>query len=496
MLTALLFFVLTLFILPLCLGAVHAPIYLTYQILVFTIALLMMLKSQNIRELSHSATIKNVSLLLTGLAGYASLSYLYLRYFGLSEHPVIGRATHLPDSLTTLSATIQTYSFIAVFLVTAMLLVTKPKLQRLLNPLLVAIAGSIAMIALAHWFYDNGKLFWIFAPDHVFITRRARWPFVNSNHLAHFLLPMVFVVTAFLESQISVLSRTLAETPRRFESSLWKILPRRRFIRAIFKISLTALILLALLLSIVGTLSRGSWLGLALAAVFYAILRQKVPMDFSGLLNPPANRLESRRRRSSTIDFSGTLNWLHKLISVRLIVFLLAAVLLSFFLAGQGGELLQERIEYGMTASKDDLRWELYKSSLPLLKESWPLGLGLSSWAGYFPMIATPELASLNPEYLHSDPYQFLIELGLGSLLVLALICYLSIRVFSLRPSTYDPRDLMTIACYCGLLAFLIAALFDFPFRIPALSAEVALILAYLCYLLENVNKSPKTQSD
>ena len=163
-----------------------------------------------------------------------------------------------------------------------------------------------------------------------------------------------------------------------------------------------------------------------------------------------------------------------------------------FLFTGQGLDSVEGRLEYGFKASKEDIRWTLYSDSFEMLKDNPVFGVGFSAWEAEYPRYMNPELADVIPEYLHSDPLQILSELGIVGVLPLVILCaYLFLQVLRSKVSGADA--ILINAITVSLIGFLVASCFDFPFRIPAISYLFCLLIAYLCFLLDQTEDSQKS---
>jgi O-antigen ligase len=329
------------------------------------------------------------------------------------------------------------------------------RFRQLLRQVLVGSGAFVAMIGISHWFYDSGKLLWIFAPEEVFVSPRARWPFVNSNHLAHYLTMSLALGFGLLAVALQKLKRAEPGAPR-----------DRHLVRAMMAMG----ILLMISVAILGTLSRGAWLSIGFGApVFYLLTR-----GASG-------------QSSSRGGWRSMLRWL------PLALFIVAiGTLLS---AGRGSDLIEDRVVYGLSASRDDLRWELYRDTSTLLAQYPLFGVGLGRWEVEHGRVASEALTDLEPEYLHSDPYQVLIEAGLlGTVpfLVLALILLRRIwQTSRLLRSTGDFERTLSFGASCtALLVLVCASLVDFPFRIPAIHLTFLVILALVLVAVREENST------
>jgi len=98
------------------------------------------------------------------------------------------------------------------------------------------------------------------------------------------------------------------------------------------------------------------------------------------------------------------------------------------------------------------------------------LGRGIGSYYVAFPQKAT-RLATetMRPEFAHSEPLHFVFELGLGSLLLAALGCYV------LRGAHHELERLI-------MVTFLGISFFAFPLHMPVTAFIAALCAGRLCH--------------
>lgn len=330
----------------------------------------------------------------------------------------------------------------AVIAATVCLVRTSPRLLALVLPFC---AVFVSLVALLHWLHDTGSLFWMFAPQHVFVSTRARWPFVNANHLGHFLLPLLFLILGLTTRRYRSITQTASRSDWR------RTLDRARpHLPALILLVLTGLITLT---AIVATGSRSSWLGMALATAFLACA-------------PSATRTTGSRRFLLTLLVG-------------------ALPLILLMLGGRGSEILAERVQFGLERSHADLRWQMYRDSLPLIAQHPFLGVGLGRWQEFHAPRMSPDLAGLTPGYLHNEPLQLVIELGVPALLPLLLLLLWLGRhtVRALRARHVKLEELRFSSA--ALIALAPALLLDFPLRIPAVCAAWSVALGVHLALLE-----------
>jgi O-antigen ligase len=111
----------------------------------------------------------------------------------------------------------------------------------------------------------------------------------------------------------------------------------------------------------------------------------------------------------------------------------------------------------------------------------WPLGSGLGSYAWVFPRFQSPEVGRWLLDLAHSDYLQILMETGVlglaAMMLALALTGRRVLQLIRAARGTWSSADRMAVACGLGLLATLLHAWVDYPFRIPANAMLAAFLL-------------------
>lgn len=496
--------------LPLCFGAVHPPLYLASRVIAYGLVLAFLLMAPRLVRAILAPDTLSRDVLWFGLAGLAYSSLQIAVFTAQSkEDPILGVTNAWPNWHSSWEAVNSLGFFIASFLLARFWLGDSDRRRRLLVWTVLSAATLMSLIALSHWFYDNGKLFWVFKPDNVFISPRARWPFVNSNHLAHFLLPAFFMLTAYLTKLFSAAKERIAPIPDR--QALTAAISSHHLQSRIIRMVLLFTMMLCLLLAIAGSLSRSGWLGLA-AGITAFVLGQRYWSTSSRPVSDGAASMEEKAPQThgpaqesmtnTSIEVGpGTHNtikhihhrhhhaspaaaWqvpslLSKAAKPTFLALALAALYL--FLQGRGSELIEERIDYGLAYSKDDMRWQLYSDTWPMLEEHWLIGVGLGQWAKYYPRYMHRSLSGVDPVYLHSDPLQLLAEIGLlGSLVVIVGGLILIRRELKRLKGVSPPERGMILGLAVGLFSLLLASSLDFPFRIPAIVFYCAIYLALL----------------
>ena len=312
---------------------------------------------------------------------------------------------------------------------------------------------AVATLSLAHSANDTGLYLGYFAPEHVFASQRTRWPFVNANHLGHFLIvtSMVTWCDLYLSNfklVESVRRRKNRKKPFIFFTSerIWK-----RFRVVLFLGLGHCLQALALFL----TFSRSAYIGytvsVAVALLLPLFYRSPWPRLFRAIILLP-----------------------YALSTLCLLLF--AKVRLVFI----------DRMLFMEESIQQDLRQELWNQAVPLLSLQHWLGLGPNGWRSWHLVHAPSLSAHFDPYYLHSDPFQYLIEYGLPGcfllLVFLSVLCYCFFR--SLQKG--NRQSTLSIFLFAGLLGLGLASFFDFPFHIPAIQWWTVCILGLLCSLLSS----------
>lgn len=500
-------------LLPMFFGGVHSkPFYFSLS-LIGILAVFFTLRASHL--VTHSLTTwgtKSVILALPALAVYFVIQNLVLS-FQDSAHPVlgsIGQNVAWTRFFISLSSIIAAGALCAIsFAWTSAV----PKRKEFVLALGKISVVAVSLVALSHWFYDEGKLFWLFEPDYEAYSTRARWPFVNPNHLAQFIIVPMFICLAGLELAFRKLKSTLLEIRHK---SFTDVLQSRRFGRAIFLIGFRAIILFVGALAFLAALSRGSWFGGSIALLVFFLgrlaidkslpstqeqanekqsassnhdLHKKNSTHSYGSMLPKRRKSRNHNSRKSDRGYAYYLNIIKtrypialKYISKFVFIFAIGFAFFSF-LNGKGLELIENRIDYALVYTIDDIRWSMFKTSLGII-ENYPIfGIGLSNWEYIFPRYVDTSLYGFYFDYLHSDPLQLVIEGGLFvTLLLLPAITALTIGILRLvRDAEAKLEDrLFGLGLYSGLLGLFVASFFDFPFRIPAITFTAAIYLGLL----------------
>ncbi len=344
---------------------------------------------------------------------------IYHFLFVTVTHPILG-AIHPTRELSPL------FGFLSgvVLLLTPVFLFESTD-GRILRRAIELSGISVSIVALAHWFSDKGLLFWTFAPEYVFESTRARWPFVNPNHLAAFLLAPFFISLNQIVTWIASAIQVLSNHPRTQKAKISRI-PL-----------LGSLTLLFCFITLLAAQSRTSWFA-ATIGIGIIIVRRVLRSEFSS------------KQRLALIAAS---------------IATAGMMLVALSMSEQVEDIIGDRLEFAASSSSEDLRLKYFADSLDLIRKYPWIGVGPGGFTREIETVARPELAGLKPVYLHNDVLQVFVEYGaFVGMLLLVLIG----AIF--RNATF-PK----IVCFFGIL---IVSLLDFPFRLGALVAQIGFIFA------------------
>lgn len=371
--------------------------------------------------------------------------------------------------------------FLGIFLLASLYLDSGIDKYKKLQLLLIGVGFFLSLIGMGHWFYDNGNLFWIFEPQNRFFSERARWPFVNANHLGNFLLLSIFCQISALHSianEILLVRQALQEKGRDIKN----ILSNKKLHNLVIKFSFGLVIFLTMAICITATLSRGTWIGCFVGLLVYIITYSlfTVQNDLSNLScksNVTVVKFKQKKRSFDVIIKDSLINFLKR----NSKYLLLALLLFSFFLLlnQKGRELLQGRIEYGLKYSMDDIRWTMYADTWRMINDYPLFGLGLGQWADNYRLYMDESLAGLTPTYLHSEPLQALAELGfIGFGVIFVAFSWIIVNAINKISKVGPSHRTVHIGALSAIIAFFIASFFEFPLRMPAIQIVLALNLA------------------
>ncbi len=495
----------TLLLLPIPFGGVHERTYLPFSLLLSSVLLFVALREpQRFGGVFSGASGRASQLVSCSLA--AMLIYTAVQYWAFSytsfNHPVVGKATRQIDLGVFVTGWREIVNFLGIFLLARLYLGESRSAQKSLARVIMLSGGIVSLIAISHWLYDNGMLFWIFEPETNSTNRRARWPFVNPNHLGDFLSPIFFLTLGGVVTLVNRLFEREITRGRRRNRTLVALISSEDFHVKVMKPIVLCLPLLSISLALLGSQSRGAWFGTSVALLVFTFFSSSQPVKEEFTAGQTVIHMDTRRRSRGgrsvgALKMDGS--WALLLVEtvkkfIKPLVITAAALVVLFFLNSQGRDLVAGRLEYGLLYSMEDIRWTFYADSWRMFIEHPIFGVGLGAWEKTYSPYASPALAGLNPVYLHSDPYQLLIELGIVGFLPLALIvtAVLTSGIYAIRRQRPLETRLPVLATFCGLIAFSIATLPEFPMRIPAISALVA---AFLAFFLAQTESRPERRS-
>lgn len=325
---------------------------------------------------------------------------------------------------------------------------------------ILSITGiSVAAVALLHWQTDNGKLFWVFAPENVYMSSRARWPFVNPNHLGHFLITAIMITLTDL--YLSYLNLSDSYRKKRKRLSVFQFLTSQS---AWYRVKPILILYPGLLLQLAVlflTFSRSAGIGYLLAffcaLVIPLLFRAPFPRGFLSLMILP-----------------------HLLLLFPVVV------------SGKVRGLFLDRFLSATSTLQGDLRSDLWEQALPLISSSNWQGLGPGGWRLWYLQQPVPLSNQFDIKFLHSDPYQYVVEYGhIGGVLMILFVMFFAWYVISSlkRQSRSAPPEIYLLS---GLLGIGVASFFDFPFRVPGIQWWIAVIQGMLFCLLYWSRESKK----
>lgn len=400
---------------PLFFGSVHNPAWYSFSALIIGSGI------YSIKKAPLVAPLQTLGVWCLTIAFYGSLQLCWGSIFK-EALPIDGISLGIPNQS-------QMESAIFSFSVASVLFFTLARTDNFikLKGYIVYSGLIVSLIALSHWLNDTGRLFWIFEPSTVAAGNRARWPFVNPNHLGAFLIfPFFFVLEEFF-LKLTKLKESASKDLLKTHSSKLSVYLASPLLPTLLIIASKAALLSV---TILASLSRGV----------------VVPLSVLSLIG--------------VIHFSYSTGARLKSFSLWLaIIFALSTVGALY----EQKEILEARLVYGLVAAVDDLRWLMIKESLPLLYGSPIFGVGLGLWEERFFSVASSTFVGLRPEYLHSDTLQLIIETGLVGAIITS---YFFIRVFK-ESSLFKGK---TIFPELAVISFLLSSTFDFPLRIPAVA--------------------------
>jgi O-antigen ligase len=303
---------------------------------------------------------------------------------------------------------------------------------RALTRNLVVLGAAIATIGLAQKATFNGKLLWFWEP--LFYATNSFGPFVNRNHFAGWMLLVLMLSVGHLFGRLSSGRRSTTSTWR--DRLLWLGSPDGT------PAILMAVAILVMACSLVWTMSRSGIAGAAVAttilcgAAVYRAKRPALRFMFAGYLLLTVLGVTAWRGADTLV------NW------------------------------------YGNTST---LEWriDLWKDTLPALKDFWVTGSGFNTYGTL--MLAYPRTdLSLQPLEAHNDYLQLAVEGGV-LLCVPVFLLVVAVARTTLR-RLKQPQDEMTwwirMGAAAGICGIAVQELTEFSLQIPGVALLFATCVA------------------
>lgn len=125
-------------------------------------------------------------------------------------------------------------------------------------------------------------------------------------------------------------------------------------------------------------------------------------------------------------------------------------------------------------------RADIWRATLELTRQSFPVGTGLGSFDSVYPLTEAPaQIHATYVNHAHNDYLQILLEMGIvGALLVLAFLIWWVVQVVSIWRSGLSTHYTRAATIASG--ALLAHSIVDYPLRTAALSAIFAVCLGMM----------------
>lgn len=510
-----------LLILPFLFGGVHESSFRVLRFFCFLlVALIVVFDYPKLRQSLNIKLVRGkIFLVFSALLLMLCLHGLAFWILQL-PHPVLTSVSALLAPSIALDLIVEFAAFVSTYAIVSFWLSAEvPSLaarnSRILSNTILLSAFLISLTALSHWFYDNGKLFWIFSANTETTSSRARWPFVNPNHLGIFLIIPIFIAIGKMEQAITDWSLASKQLQRRGKIILSDLVNDNKTQRISRTLVALSLFLLTAGLALIASLSRNAIAATFVFMLLYLLLpksKKAGPVAYpspnsgevvhsevsvDGVVKKKLRRRTARNnsKLENNIDISKIIPALKRI--WRLALILTGMGVLWFFLGEKGGELFRSRLEYALIYTQDDMRWQLYKDSLPMLLESPLFGIGLGNWSVLYPRFMAEGLSGMAPGYLHSDILQIMIETGLVGTLSFFLATLLCL-VLLMKKGPVEKNEQSNFestanspypkSVFYGFLAVLVCACFEFPLRIPAINCLLAIVITAEAFRKDKVS--------
>jgi O-antigen ligase len=309
----------------------------------------------------------------------------------------------------------------------------RPALIRTIPPALAMLAVCVAVFALAQKATFNGKIYW-FWESQFRAAGNYYGPFINRNHFAGWMMLPAALTAGWLIGHMQGAGRRVKPGWR--NRILWLSSDEAA------KVLLAATAVAVMLVSVLWSMSRSGILGTTLA------------LGLVGIAS-----LARARNRSRKATAFGVL-----------------ALLLLLAVGWRGTDTLSAW--YGRTQTFE-WRVELWKDTLPALKDFWLTGSGLNTY-GVVMLLYPQTNDEVHAQQAHNDYLQFAVEGGLLVGLPALLLAGLFVR--EVRRRLAQPQDAMTwwirMGAVAGICGMAIQSTVEFSLQIPGVAVLFAVLVA------------------
>ena len=179
-------------------------------------------------------------------------------------------------------------------------------------------------------------------------------------------------------------------------------------------------------------------------ALFFSLSRGGVVSFFSGMLLFGFLMVASRLQQKK-VWFIG--------------IFIVAVLT---YLVWLGVDPIMER--FSRTDITKEQRLVVWSTTLTAAKDFWLTGSGLGTFLNIFPLYSPPSVQGIY-DHAHNDYLEFLLETGLGGVLLLA--CFVGVLLRSVfRSSFEDSSGIMLMAALSSVMSMAVHSVFDFNLHI------------------------------
>lgn len=450
--------------------------------------------------------------------GFLSILALLIMYWlflpPIGNHPVVGPYRYFADAAL-FDSVVTLIASAAVFLLAYYLSGfagshsanahknSKPPLFGLALQLLL-IASCIALVAVVSWPSDNGKLFRIFSPDSVFVSGRARWPFVNANHLGHTMAIALPFCAALAIYGWVVFRRSLG-----LKATSEAIEKRNRAFAKALLLTVGCFIIFTATLA---SQTRSALVGATLGLIFLVTL---IPANLTLFYLSTDNRKSTnytrskRRERSQSIQgqkrrgfindirsiFYRMKHHLSKMFSAKAYALLLLVTVISlasiFVFRDKGQTVVRERLTAAQVQSGISIRLSLASDTYQIIKANPWFGVGPNGWQAAHAQLPNAQVRGVDPQFAHNEILQLIAELGVvGALMILSILIWIGsailtpIKTAKLHPPKNSTALLVHLIAYGGLaslVAVVPGLITDFSLRPLGSMLLFAAILGAAC---------------